>query len=186
MSITVPTSEPLQFRSGLTVKWEKGDFSGYPYADGFTNAVYTISGQNGSKTIAGTYSNGTWTFELTASDNDLAAGSYTLFGYVSDGTNKYEIYNGDLAVLQSLVTASRTDTRSHVKKVLDAIEAVIERRANKEQESTQLPNGVGISLLSHAELIKTYENYKYLYAQEQDTNRVRNGGSRRKILIQFQ
>ena len=180
------TNEPTSFRAGLNVSWEKADFSDHLYADGFTTAIYTISGQNGSATITGTYSGGTWTFTLTAAQNTLAAGTYTLFGYISDGTNKYEIYSGTLQVQQSLVTAAQTDARSHVKKVLDAIEAVIERRATKEQESTQLPNGVAISLLGPNDLVKWHENYSYKYQQEKDTERVRNGGSRRKILVQFQ
>jgi cyclophilin family peptidyl-prolyl cis-trans isomerase len=183
---TTSTIEPTQFRAGLTVSWEKSDFSNYQYADGFTTAKYTISGQNGSATITGYYSGGTWTFTLAAVDNTLTAGTYTLFGYVQDGSgNKYEIYAGDLQVLASLVTAAQTDTRSHVKKVLDAIEAVMERRATKEQESTQLPNGVAISLMPMADLIKAHENYSYKYQQEIDTNRVRNGGSRRKVLSSF-
>jgi hypothetical protein len=172
-----PTIEPTSFRAGLTVVWEKADFSSYPYADGYTTAKYTISGSNGSATITGTYSNGTWTFTLAAGSNTLVAGTYTLYGYVQDsGGVTYEIYNGQLEVKASLITASQTDTRSHVKKVLDAIEAVIERRATKEQESTQLPNGVAISLLGPNDLIKWHENYAYKYEQEQDTNRVRNGG----------
>ena len=182
-----PTTEPLQFRSGLTVTFQKSDFSNYPYADGYTTAKYTINGANGSAEITGTYSNGAWTFTLSATDNTLSAGTYTLFGYVQDGSgNKYEVYSGDLTVLKSLTTATQTDTRTHVKKVLDAIEAVMERRATKEQASTALPNGVAISLLSPEELVKFHENYSYKFQQEIDTNRVRNGGSRRKFLIQFQ
>lgn len=180
-----PTNEPTSFRAGLTVEFEKSDFPNYAHADGFTTAIYTISGANGAKEIAGAYSNGVWVFSLSAANNDLAAGSYTLFGYVSDGTNKYEVYSGDVEVKGSLVTASQVDNRSHVKKVLDAIEAVIEKRATKIQESTSLPNGVAISLLSPQDLVKWYENYKYKYAQELDTNRVRNGGTRRKFFTTF-
>ncbi len=187
MSVTIPTTEPSTFRAGTTVKWQKSDFSSFPYADGYTTAVYTVNGKNGSKTIEGEWSasDQAWTFELAAADNNLSAGSYTLYGYVSNGTEIQPVAELTVEVKASLATATQSDTRTHVRKVLDALEATIEKRATREQQSTQLPNGVSIGLLPPAELVKQYEHYKYLYSQELDTERVRNKGRRRQILPSF-
>lgn len=189
MSVSYSQTEPLSFRAGITIVWQKGDFSNFNRAEGYTTAKYTINGNNGLKEIEGSWDSSTslWTFTLTAALNTLAAGTYTLFGYVqhTDGSIQ-PVYEGTVLVKASLTTATQVDTRSHVKIVLDAIEATMEKRATKVQESQQLPNGTAISMLSPSELIKWYEHYKYLYTQELDKQRISNGGSRRKILPTFQ
>lgn len=188
MSVTIPSIEPVAFRAGTTVAWTKSDFPNFNRTEGYTTAKYTINGRSGSKTIEGTWSSddNEWTFELAAGSNDLSAGTYTLYGFVQNSDSDVQpVYEGTLEVKASLATAAQVDTRTHVKIVLDAIEATMQRRATREQESTQLPNGVAISLLKPADLIKWYEHYKYLYSQELDTQRVRNGGSRPKILPTF-
>jgi len=189
MSVSYPQIEPISFRAGVSIVWQKGDFSNFNRNEGYTTAKYTLNGNNGLKEIVGAWDSTTnlWTFTLAASDNTLAAGTYALFGYVqTSGGDIQPVYEGTVQIKASLTTASQVDTRSHIKIVLDAIEATIEKRATKVQESQQLPNGTAISMLSPGELIKTYEHYKYLYVQELDTQRVSNGGSRRKILPTFQ
>lgn len=188
MSVTYPQTEPTAFRAGTSVIWQKSDFPTFSREEGYTTAKYTLNGKNGSATITGSWDSSAhlWTFSLAPTDNTLPAGTYTLYGFVQDESgNKQPVYEGTVEVKASLTTATQVDTRSHVKKVLDAIEATMEKRATREQESTQLPNGVSIGLLSPTELIKTYEHYKYLYAQELDGQRVSNGGRRRMILPSF-
>lgn len=66
------------------------------------------------------------------------------YGYslrVTDGSDVYELEAGTLEIVPDLaaVTAG-TDARSHVIKTLAAIEAVIESRATKDQESYKINN----------------------------------------------
>lgn len=186
MNIQLPTTEPTQFRAGTTVAWQKTEFPVYTYAEGYTIATYTINGKYGTATIQGTYNAGVWTFILNAASNTLPQGTYRLYGYVeTSGSGRQTVYDGELNVQASLVTAAQIDTRSHVKKTLDAIKALLEGRATKMQESAQLPNGTSLSLLPPSELIKWHSHYEYLYKQELETERVSSGKSRRLILPRF-
>lgn len=188
MSIALSTNEPKEFRAGVNIAWEKPDFSPYSYSEGYTTAYYTINGKTGKKTINGSWSAATnsWTFNLPASSNDLAEGTYVLAGFVKiDSDNIQQVHESTISIRQSLAAEIQTDTRTDTKQILDALIAVSKKRATKEQAAQTLPNGVAISLLPWADLIKAIEHYKYLYSQELDSERITNGGSRRKILPTF-
>lgn len=61
--------------------------------------------------------------------------SYSLRATTGDGEEVVEIEVGGLTIKPDLAAmADGTDTRDHVRKVLDAIEAVIEKRATRDQE----------------------------------------------------
>src|SRR6185369_6878745 len=62
--------------------------------------------------------------------NDWDAGTYAIQGFVDNGTSRFQIYDGFIEALPSLSTIEDSvDLRSHVRKVLDNIEAVLEGRA---------------------------------------------------------
>jgi hypothetical protein len=180
------TGEPSTIQSGDTVSWTASG-SDYTPADGW-DLTYYIRGAV-ALDIDGVASTdqSEWTVTLTAAQTGtMSAGTYSFVARVSKDSDVYTVSKGFIQVETDLAAQlAGYDARSHIKKVLDAIEAVMERRATKEQESTQLPNGVAISLMPMADLIKAHENYSYKYEQEIDTNRVRNGGARRKILTSF-
>jgi len=121
----IPQKEPVRIASGLTISFQKS-FANYLFTDGYTLAYFTINGAGGSKTIAGSYADGIWTFTLSAVSNGLAAGQYILYGWVETATSeKYEVYRGSLEVTASLTTAIATDQRSNLQKQLDLINAAI-------------------------------------------------------------
>jgi hypothetical protein len=61
--------------------------------------------------------------------------------------------------------ANPVDDRSHIKKVLDAIEAVIEGRASRSEKEYSLGDKKLVSM-THEELFKQWNRYKFLYKQE--------------------
>lgn len=61
------------------------------------------------------------------------AGVYTQVARVSKSGEVHTVGSGTLQVLANLLTP--TDTRSHARRVLEAIKAVLERRASLDQES---------------------------------------------------
>lgn len=180
------TGEPSTIQSGDTVSWTASG-SDYTPADGWS-LTYYIRGAvaldiNG---VAST-DQSEWTVTITAAETaTMTAGTYSFVARVSKDSDVYTVSKGFIQVEDNLaVQLAGYDARSHIKKVLDAIEAVIERRATKEQESTQLPNGVAISLLSPADLRKEWQQYQFLYKQETDSDRIKNGLGGRKIIYRM-
>jgi len=189
------TGEPREFVSGDTVKWER-NIDGKTAADGW-GLVYSFRG-NGVEYDYTATASGT-SFELTIEPADsalLAAGDYTVAGYAQkmvaqpDGSlvigERHTVFEGRMSVKANLFTAGATfDGRSHVKKVLDAIEAVLENRASKEILTTNI-EGVSISNIPHGELMQLREKYLAYYKQELAAENLAAGGATgARILTRF-
>jgi len=81
--------------------------------------------------------------------------------------------------------AATTDPRSHVKITLDAIEAVIESRATKDQESYSI-NGRSLSRTPLKDLLMFRDKYKAEYLKEQRKESIANGrGHSGKIRVRL-
>ena len=69
------------------------------------------------------------------------AGTYWFVARASDGLDVHDVDEGQLEVLPDLAAVSGPhDGRSHAKRVLDALEAVIEGRATVDQSSYKINN----------------------------------------------
>lgn len=79
-------------------------------------------------------------------------------------TERKTVERGMATVMPDL-TAFSGDTRSHVKKVLDAIEAVIENRATKDQMSYSIA-GRSLSKTPLPDLERLRDRYRYEYNME--------------------
>jgi hypothetical protein len=81
-------------------------------------------------------------FRVLAGDTaEWAAGTYWYSIRATDGTDVIEVESGDIIIKPDLaaMTAGH-DGRAHVQKVLDAIEAVLEKRATLDQERYRINN----------------------------------------------
>ena len=88
---------------------------------------------------------------------------------------RYTISTGTLTVRANLPAQfTGFDGRSHAQKVLDAIEATMEGRATKAQESIQI-NNRQIQYLKPEELIKWRSFYKAEVAREKTAEKVAQG-----------
>lgn len=182
---TIPTVEPTQLRAGDTWQWRRNDLSAYP-ATAWQLKYYllkagtqivitaTADGLNYRCSVAAT---------VTAT---YPSGIYAWIAKVSKGAEEYTISDGSIDVLPHLAAAATGyETRSHVKRVLDSIEAAIEGRATRTDLSYTIA-GRSIQHIPPAELIKWHTHYKRLYADEQATMAVAKGrGGGRKIITRF-
>lgn len=116
-----------------------------------------------------------FTVSATVTAN-LQPGFYTWQAFVSNGTGeRYTIATGTVTVRANLAAQTAGfDGRSHVQKVLDAIEATMEGRATKSQESMQI-NNRQIQYLKPEELIKWRSFYKSEVAREKTAGKVAQG-----------
>ena len=114
-----------------------------------------------------------------------AAGAYGWASYVSKSGIRYTVAQGQITILPDPGVATNVDTRSHARKCLDAIEAVLEKRATQAQEEIEI-DGQRLKRTPHAELIRMRSHYAQLVASEDARNRLAQGlpGGRR-VQVRF-
>lgn len=189
MSITIPTTEPPEILAGDTLQWTKNIFD-YPATDGYT-LKYRLINAAGKIDITAAASGADHAVSVTAAITAAyTAGTYTWTSFVEKGAGasleRYTIATGTIIVKPSLATqAAGLDTRSHVKKVLDALEAAIEGRATR-TDLTYSIAGRQIQHMDHAQLMKARDLYKTEYARELRAERIKQGlGGGGKVLVRF-
>jgi hypothetical protein len=190
MSAEIPTTEPTSLRAGDRAQWTK-TLSDYPPADGWDLKYRLLNESVALDAITATEDGTTYSIDLpTTYTADLAAGIYQLTGWVEKSGDRKTIYLADVEILANLAAAtSAVDSRSHVKKVLDALEAMIEGRATNAEESIVVP-GFGnkqIQYLNPLELRKARNLYRREYEEELRATARKNGRKigGRKTLVRF-
>lgn len=117
-------------------------------------------------------------FDVTVSATATAAytaGTYKYVIYMTKSGERYQVESGTVEIKPDFtVLTSTADTRSHVKKVLDAIEAVIESRATVDQMSYSIA-GRSLSRTPIAELLKLRQTYRTEYALEVKAEKIAQG-----------
>lgn len=113
------------------------------------------------------------------------AGTYRWQAYVTNGSQRVTVGSGEVTIKPNFAAATTLDSRSHVKKVLDAIEAVIEGRASIDQEEYTIANR-SLKRTPIAELLRLRQHYKTFYVQEQNAEKVAQGlFGKNKIYTRF-
>jgi hypothetical protein len=185
----IPDIEPTSFIAGDTVKWTRDLSADYPV--GTWTLTYYFRGQV-AKTVVCTTSGSLHLATILAADSaSYPPGDYFVYARVSDGTNVYSIWSGTITVKENpAIGTSPQDRRSHVKKMLDAIEAMMEGNASREEAGYEIAapgmTSRRIQFCTKADLIAFHSHYKQLYQQELNAARIAQGGkSRNRILTVF-
>jgi hypothetical protein len=112
--------------------------------------------------------------------------AYVYQGTGPDYTEKHTIERGTIEILPNLTLfSSSDDARSHVKKVLDSLEAVIEGKATADQLSYSI-GGRSISKMTPTEILQWRDLYKIEYQREIDGEKIAQGiDSPKRIGIRF-
>ncbi|MCC7202440.1 MAG: hypothetical protein IT393_07265 [Nitrospirae bacterium] len=185
----IPEKEPAEFTAGDTIKWKRTDLSS-DYPASIWTLKYVLRGpsvQNVTATAEG--DNFSITISASASAKWLQ-GNYLWEAYATKGSGdsleRYLVDSGTLTIKQNLEAVTGIyDGRSHCKKMLDAIEAIMEGRATKEHESIQIA-GRSITLLRPEELIKWRSFYQAEYKRELAAEKIARGeATGRRILTRF-
>lgn len=179
MAAAIPTTEPSELRVGDTLKFKK-------YLSDYDPAVdtlsYTLSSADKIYQITCT-DNGDGYFlanVLPAVTKTWTADTYSYQAYITNGSDRFTVGNGSIKLLPDL-TRGAVDTRSHVKKTLDALESTIQGRATNDQLSYSI-NGRSISKIPLTELIQLHSHYTALYRQELQAERIKNGAGKSNLI----
>lgn len=159
----------------------------YPASDGWTLTYRLVPRSSGSViTITASAVGDDYEVNEAAAVTALwGAGEYTWAGYVTKGTERYTVDQGTITVKPNPGSATTWDGRTHARKTLDAIEAVIANRATMDQEEYAI-NGRSLKRTPVAELIKLRSFYKAEVFREEEAERMSAGlGSRRRVYVRF-
>jgi len=171
--------DPIIIGDTLSLEYTLPDYSSdtYDIWIALRGVNATIDLKDGESGVTITKANGDFTIAVTAAATaGWAAGlyNYAIYAGKTSWSEKYQVYTGQVELKADIsAQSSGYDGRSHSKKVLDAIEAVIENRASQDQQSYTIA-GRSITKLSVDELLKFREYYKSLYNQELKKEKAAN------------
>lgn len=172
-------TEPGEIVSGDRLAWKRTDLgSDYPPAS-YTLTYSARRESDGTDSVAITAIADGNDFVVEVGQATTAAyevGDYLWQAHITRDldSERLTIDSGSWEVVANRATAT-TDPRTHAKIVLDAIEAVIEGRATKDQESYTIADR-SLSRTPMSDLIMLRSRYRAEVWQEISAERVANGG----------
>jgi hypothetical protein len=171
-----PTSIPSEFVAGDRWAWKRTDLSA-DYGSGYTLSYeLTLSTGAAPITLTATLSGDEYLMEIAAATTAAyTAGNYQWVSLITrdSDSERIRIGYGTLEVKPD-PAVSTADNRTHAATVLDSIEAVIEGRASKDQESYSIA-GRSLSRTPIPELLILRDRYKAEVKREEQAEKVRQG-----------
>lgn len=165
MSITPLTSEPASIHAGDTISWTIS-LPDYPASSGWTLKYKAVCAAGYFAIVSSASGDDHAISVAKATSAAYTPGTYTLAKYVESATELITLAELTLLVKPGLSTKTAAfDSRSHVKKVLDAVEAVLEARASLDQQELTI-NGIVLKRMNVADLLKFRSLYANYYRQE--------------------
>ena len=178
-------AEPSTIQAGDTVSWVRDDLAAlYPaptwsltyYFRGLKQSFNVTAAASGEAFAVGAAA------AVTAAWNP---GPYQWTAKVTDGTAVHTVSSGTTEIKPDLAQAGAGEFRQHADKVLAAIQAMMERRASKDQQSYTI-GGRSLSRMTIAELIVFRDDYRRQVAQLRRDEKLAAGlGSSRRVLTRF-
>ena len=185
------TKEPSKLVLGDYWAWRRDDLANdYPVGTfALTYEFHEDSGGGGNKkfTITATEADSTYYIEVGSSTTaSYETGDYIWEAYITRSADSERIMvdSGRTEITTNLANTN-ADLRSHAKKVLDAIENVLEGRATIDQASMSIA-GRSLSRTPIPDLMELRDRYKAEYLKEIKLARIRNKqGSGNTIKVKF-
>ncbi len=164
--VTVLTNIPEKIMAGESVSW-KVSLSDFPASAGW-GLIYILVKSDDLISIAASADGDDHLVEIDmATSAKYPAGDYSYQAHITNGMERYQVDSGMIKIVADFATQKDGhDPRSHVKKVLDALEAAIEGRASKTQ-MFQTVGGVQIQHMPLSDQIRLRNKYAAKYRQEQ-------------------
>ena len=174
-----PKQEPDLLVVGDRWTWRRPDLvTDYPTADyALTYEFHEDSGGGGSHkfTITATETTTDYIVEIaSATTASYTAGEYNWYAFITRSSDSQRIAIDEGHTKLELDFANtNADNRSHAKKVLDNIQAVLENRASQDQMSYSIA-GRSLSRMSIDDLMRFRDRYRAEYNREIKLKRIKN------------
>lgn len=179
-------NEPLVLVAGDTWQWDRKDLTDYP-ASVWTLKYYLL--KTDKQIVITASANGDY-FRVNVPATVTAtypSGTYRWHAYVSNASGeRYKVDEGNIEIKPDFASQIiGYDSRSEVKKILDAVEAALLGRATKDQLSYSI-GGRSISKIPISELLKFRDKFKIEYQRELEAEKLeKNLSTNKKILVRF-
>ena len=165
--------EPQSFTAGDSVEWRR-HLEAYPPSEGW-GLFYSFRNFGAKFDIAAVPKADHYYVALSSEKtSECKAGSYWWQATVYKGERQLVVLEGTLDVKPNLSLLDNYDGRSHVKQVLEALEATILGKASLDQLSYSIA-GRSLSRLSPSELLKWRDNYRAELVRELNQERLSQG-----------
>ena len=178
-SANYPSQEPETLVVGDRWVWQRPDLvTDYPtdqYALTYEFHCDSGGGGNHQFTITATETTLAYVVEVasTVTDN-YTAHQYKWYAFITRTSDSERVaVDEGMTTLVANYADTNADLRTHAKKVLDAVQAVIENRATIDQSSFSIA-GRSLSMMSIDELFLVRDRYRAEYNQEVKKARIRN------------
>ena len=184
-----PTTEPTDLVAGDRVAWKRSDLGvDYPPASYSLKYSARLEGAATEIEITAATSGNDYLVEIPkATTAAYTPGRYSWQAYITrtSDSERVTVDSGTFEVKPNRDTTA-TDPRSHARKVLAAIEAVIENRASVDQMSVTL-DGRSLDLTPIADLLVLRDRYREEARYEIAAERAAAGlGDPRRVGVRFQ
>lgn len=179
----IATIEPSSVVAGDTWEWRK-TLADYP-APTWTLKYYLRSRTHSADvTATADGADHLVTISKTTSAG-YKAGRYEWVAIVDDGAERFTVGRGTLTVAPDPAnTGAGFDPRSHARKTLEAIEAVIENRATKDQMSYTIGSR-SLSRMPISDLLKFRQTYQAEVFAEEQAEAVRQGKGSGQVVVRL-
>ena len=180
-SDNIPSYEPEVVTEGDTVKFRRY-LPEYLPTDGWALSYALVNADRQITFSSTTDGNAHLVNVLPAVTENWVAGEYTWQAYVTKDDDRYTVGQGVITIRSNFAAdALGGDRRSHPRKMLAALQAMMESKATSDQLAMSI-RGRSISRMSPAEIIKWIDYYEKQVAKEEQAERIRRGmRSGRKI-----
>lgn len=173
------SNEPFELVVGDTWAWKRDDLAtDYPVASyALSYEFHCDSGGGGSHkfTINATEADSTYYIEVPAATTaNYNAHTYKWNAYITRSSDSARsIVDSGILLVTPNYADTNADVRTHAKKVLDALEAVIQGRASIDQSSMSIA-GRSLSRMTIDEIMTFRDRYKTEYLKEIKKARLKN------------
>ncbi len=172
--MTTPKNEPLQLRAGDTWAWRREDLTDYPAPTWVL--TYYFKAPTANFSIAAAADGAAHAVSVAkATTAGRTATRYKWTAAVDNGTERHVVDQGELVVLPDFAASGNLDDRSHARKMLDAIQALLEGRATKDQQSYTVGD-ISITRIPVEQLTALRDKYRTEVATQRRLERLKAGG----------
>lgn len=181
---TYPTIEPPELISGDRWAWKRVDLaSAYDTSEFTLTYSCRLEGQENLQSekidITAASSAGEFLIEVASTDTaKYSTGTYHWQAYITriSDDERVTVDKGVFSVKPNKFD-DVSDPRSLVKQTLDALNAVMLKKASRDQQKFSLPNGLSVDRLLPDDLLKLIKHYNILYSNELRSEKIKRGES---------
>jgi len=162
-----------EITAGDSIKWIE-TLSGCPASDGWTLKFVLVNGSAKIELSASADGDDHAVVAPSVTTSSWSPGRYRYQAYAEKAGERHTVGTGMVDILPNFATAETLDSRTHAEKVLHAIEAVIEKRATKDQESYTI-KGRSLSRTPLPDLLVLRDRYRSELRAAKRAEKVRAG-----------